>query len=238
MPEITEKELQDLYLKTRQGDPEAREKAVSYNLPLVHAICKRFYPLEILDYDDLFQEGCIGLLKALTGYDPERGTKFSTYAVPFILGEIKACLRRNGHLVKLSRSYYEHYRHLLNSREELAQELKRQPRLEELAVKTGLPVEEIVWLIDLQNPAISLQEKGHAETLPEAQHGDINTEIIDKITVHEKLSLLPPRERQIIVLRYIVQKSQEEVARILGLSQSHVSRLERQAIKLLKENNQ
>gem|GEM_PF-6668094 len=97
-------------------------------------------------------------------------------------------------------------------------------------------VDGIVWLMDLQNPAISLQEKGHAETLPEAQYGDINTEIIDKITVHEKLSLLPPRERQIIVLRYIVQKSQEEVARILGLSQSHVSRLERQAIKLLKEN--
>jgi RNA polymerase sporulation-specific sigma factor len=237
MPELTEKELRELYLKNKQGDPEAREKAVNYNLPLVHAICKRFYPLEIVDYDDLFQEGCIGLLKALTKYDPEKGTKFSTYAVPFILGEIRSCLRRNGHLLKVSRSYYEHYCRLLKSKEELVQELKRQPRLEELAEKTGLSGEEVVWLMELQNPVGLLQEKGSNETCSEEENNIINTEkFFDNLIVREKINSLPSRERQIIVLRYVLEKSQEEVARILGLSQSHVSRLERQAIKFLKDN--
>ncbi|RJX23654.1 MAG: sigma-70 family RNA polymerase sigma factor [Dethiobacter sp.] len=237
MAEFTEKELQELYLKNRQGDLQAREKVINYNLPLVHAICKRFYPMETaVDYDDLFQEGCIGLLMALSKYDPGKGTKFSTYAVPFILGEIRSCLRRNGHLLKVSRSNHEHYCRLLKSKEELVQELKRQPRLEELAEKMGLPGEEIIWLMELQNPVGSLQEIN--ETPPrEEENSAFNTDkFFDSLIIQEKLNNLPPREKQIIVLRYILEKSQEEVAQILGLSQSHISRLERQAIKNLKEN--
>ena len=84
MPHLSDKELEELYFKNKQGDLQAREKLVSFNLPLVHALCRR-YPRETVDYEDIFQEGCIGLLKALQKYDPEKGTKFSTYAVPFIL---------------------------------------------------------------------------------------------------------------------------------------------------------
>ncbi len=239
MPDLSEKELQELYIKIRRGDSQAREKVVRCNLPLVHAICKRFTPLEILDYDDLFQEGCIGLLKALTRYDPDRGVKFSTYAVPFILGEIKACLRRNGHLLKVSRSYIEHYSHLLRIQEELAKKLKRQPRLDEITEKMDMPAEEIIWLISLNNPPISLQEKTEGELSSELESEEnlLNTEsFFDSLIVRERINSLPFRERQIIVLRYIMDKSQEETAEILGLSQSHISRLEREAIKKLKAN--
>lgn len=235
MPGLTDKELQELYQKNKQGDPLARERAVDYNLPLVHALCKRFYPLEVVDYDDLFQEGCIGLLKALAGFDPEKGTKFSTYAVPFILGEIRACLRRHGHLLKLSRANYESYRRLLKGKAELEQELKRQPKLEELAARTGLAGEEITWLAELQNPVEPLPEDtGRPAAKDESA---IDTEkFLDNLVMREKLKELPERERQIILLRYVSDKSQEEVARILGLSQSHISRLERHALKILKDN--
>ncbi len=236
MPEFTENELRELYLKNRQGDLSARDKAVDYNLPLVHAICKRFNTLEIVSYDDLFQEGCIGLLKALTGYDPARGTRFSTYAVPFILGEIRACLRRNGHFLKLSRSRHESLQRLLKSKEELAQKLKRQPRLEELAAETGLTAEEIAWLMELQNSALPLQEKTNYPSAGEKNTVDSEM-FLDNLIVQEKIKSLPNRERQIIILRYIMEKSQEEIARKLGLSQSHVSRLERKALKFLKENS-
>ena len=89
MPEYTEKELRELYLKNKEGDPDARKKVVNYHLPLCHALCRR-YPLDLIEYDDIFQEGCLGLLKALHNYNPDRETKFSTYAVPFILGEIRS----------------------------------------------------------------------------------------------------------------------------------------------------
>ena len=107
------------------------------------------------DFDDLFQEGCLGLLKALQKFDPERGTAFSTYAAFFILGEIRSYLRKNGHLTKVSRSYYEHYIQLLKTQNNMEQELKRAPRLEELAERMGLVKEEIVWLMELQYPPVS-----------------------------------------------------------------------------------
>ncbi|NMB41558.1 MAG: sigma-70 family RNA polymerase sigma factor [Firmicutes bacterium] len=237
MSGLTDKELQEIYIKNTQGDPRAREKAVSYNLPLVHAICKRYYYLKIVDYDDLFQEGCIGLLKALGKYNPGKGIKFSTYAVPYILGEIRSCLRRNGHLLKISRSYYEQYRRLLKDKEELVHKFKRQPRLEELVEKTGLSGEEITLLMELQSPVMSLQEKIPTPTFSRKGNSIVETDsFLDKLMIQEKLNRLPPRKKRIIILRYIKEKSQQEVAAILGLSQSYVSRLERQALKILKEN--
>ncbi len=228
MPEYTEEQLQELYLKNKKGDPEAREKIVNFHLPLVHALCKR-YPLDTIEYEDIFQEGCLGLLKALKNFDPYRETKFSTYAVPFILGEIKSFLRRNGHLLKVSRTYHNHYHQLLQSRDDLQQKLKRRPRLEELAGKMGLSKEEIAWLMELQHPVMPLSEEGSVT-------GDTDS-FFDRIFLKEKLSSLPPRERQIIVLRYFLEKSQEEVAKILGISQSHVSRLERKVIRQLREKS-
>jgi len=237
MPGYSEKELNLLYQKNKEGDLEARGKLVNFNLPLVHAICRR-YPADITDYDDIFQEGCIGLLKSLNYYDPDRGAKFSTYAVPYILGEIKSFLRRNGHLLKVSRSYNEKYYQMIKSRDALQQELKRHPRLEEIAERLKLPKEEITWLMELQHPVLSLNEDDKSRTLESGENNCFDTEFIfNKIILQEKLNSLSPRERQVIVLRFFMEKSQDEVAKVLGISQSHVSRLERQVLKGLKENS-
>jgi RNA polymerase sporulation-specific sigma factor len=236
MPGYSQQELDELYQKNKEGDLEARGKIVSFNLPLVHAICRR-YPGDITEYDDIFQEGCIGLLKSLNYYDPERGTKFSTYAVPYILGEIKSFLRRNGHLLKVSRSYHDQYYQMIKSRDALQQELKRHPRLEEIAERLKLSKEEITWLMELQYPVLSLNENNTGVDLEIEEQNSLNTEMIfDKMILREKLNSLSTRERQVIVLRFFMEKSQDEVAQILGISQSHVSRLERQVLKSLKEN--
>ena len=236
MPHLSEEELLKLYIRNKQGDDRAREKLASYNLPLVHSICRR-YPPETVEYDDIFQEGCIGLLQALKKYDPSRGTKFSTYAVPFILGMIRSYLRQNGHLLKVPRSYYAHFRRLLKERDDLEQVLKRRPRLEEIAQKTGLTKEEIIWLLDLQYPVLPLKEADKSEALTAGVKNQFMEQdmIFNKLFLQEKLNVLPPRERQVIVLLFFLEKSQAEVARILDLSQKHISRLEKKALGILKE---
>lgn len=233
----SKEELMELYDKNRQGDSLAREKLVSYNLPLVHAICRR-YPPETVEYEDIFQEGCIGLLQALQKYDPGKEAKFSTYAVPFILGMIRSYLRKNGHLLKVPRSYYAHFRRLLEVRDGLEQALQRRPNLEEIAQKMGLPREEIVWLLDLQYPVFPLTavDASNGFSSGVENHTSEQEKIFNTIILKEKINVLPRREKQVIVLRYLLEKNQDEVARILGLSQKHISRLEKQALKKLKEN--
>lgn len=236
MPLYSENELEELYSKNKEGDSQAREKLISINLPLVHALCRR-YPAQTIEYEDIFQEGCIGLLKALQKYDPEKGAKFSTYAVPFILGHIKACLRQNGHLLKVSRSHYARFYQLLQERDNLEQELQRKPHLEEIAGKTGLPKEEIVWLMELQQPTVPLTDEISGTLISGTKNQDFNLEkAFNNLVLQEKLQTLPPREKQIIILRYFLEKSQEETAQILGLSQRHISRLEKKAMGILKKS--
>lgn len=230
-------EMKELYRKNKEGDTEARDKLVSYNLPLVRAMAGR-YAFKAGDYDDLYQEGCLGLLKALEKYDPEKGAKFSTYAVPFILGEIRSYLRKSSHPAKVSRSNYDLYIRLLKNQEQLEQELKRKPRLDELAVKMECEKEEIVWLMELQSPPLSLQEKGVGDLTAIAcgEEGFPEEQIADHLYLEKKINNLPSRERQIIVLRYFLEKSQEEVAKILNLSQSYLSRLERKILQEFKKD--
>ena len=149
MPDVRNRQLRDkLFLRNKNGDLQARDELFSLNLPLVHSMVNRVSQGRE-DFDDLFQEGCLGLLKALQGFDPEKGTAFSTYAAFFILGEMRAYLRKNGHLAKVSRSYYQHYTQLLKTQKKMEQELQRAPRLEELAERMGMEREEIVWLMEL-----------------------------------------------------------------------------------------
>ena len=185
-------------------------------------------PLDIIEYDDIFQEGCLGLLKALNNYDPDRETKFSTYAVPFILGEIKSFLRRNGHLLKVSRTYHNHYHQLLQSRDDLQQKLNRRPRLEELAGKMGLSKEEIAWLMELQHPVMPLSEEGSVT-------GDTDSFLIG--FSKGKVKFASSARKADYCLEVFSGEEQEEVAKILGISQSHVSRLERKVIRQLREKS-
>jgi len=225
MERIDEKELKKLYQKNYRGDPEARNRLVSINLPLVYALARRF-PADRTEFDDIVQEGCIGLIKALHKYDPWKGTKFSTYAVPYILGEIRAFLRHNGHLLKVSRSDYEHYRQLLRNIKEMEQKLGRSPRVEEIAESSGLSKEEIVSLLELQHAVLST---------PENAAGSFSEQADTPFLLKQSINSLPPRERQIVILRYFLAKSQQEAARVLNISQAHVSRLERALLKKLKE---
>lgn len=236
MPHLKDQQLRDeLFRKNKNGDLGARNELFSLNLPLVYSMIKRF-SREREDFDDLFQEGCLGLLKALQRFDPEKGTAFSTYAAYFILGEVRSYLRENGHLTKVSRSYHEHYTQLLKTQNKMEQELKRSPRLEELAERMGLEREEIVWLMELKHPPLALDGESAGQGYPELGKDRILTtkDIDSTLFIKEQLTSLSNRERQIIVFRYILGKTQAEVAQILQLSQSHVSRLEREVLAKLK----
>ncbi len=236
MPDVRNRQLRDkLFLRNKNGDLQARDELFSLNLPLVHSMVNRVSQGRE-DFDDLFQEGCLGLLKALQGFDPEKGTAFSTYAAFFILGEMRAYLRKNGHLAKVSRSYYQHYTQLLKTQKKMEQELQRAPRLEELAERMGMEREEIVWLMELQHPPVQLDEESLGQSYQELEEETILTtkDIDSTLFLKEQLTSLPQRERQIIVFRYILGKSQAEVAQILHLSQSHISRLERETLAKLQ----
>lgn len=226
-----------LFASLKNGNHEAKHQLVVQNLPLVRYVASR-YNRQLNDTDDLFQEGCIGLLKAVENFDPDRGTKFAAYAVPYILGEIRSYLRRSGNMLKVSRSFYEHRRQLHGKIEELEQRLTRKPHLGELVKELQIPREEIIWLLELQSPVIPLDENGFSLGAGDfAAVEDFATEAhLLRLSLAEKIKSLPPRERQIIVLRYIMEKTQEETAAILGLSQAHISRIERKLLLQIKDD--
>lgn len=222
-----------LFKRLKKGDPEARDKLILENLPLVRHVAGRF-TRDFSDIDDLFQEGCIGLLKAVENYDLEHGTKFSTYAVPFILGEMRSFLRRSGHLLKVSRSFHEHRLHFQRKVTHLEQKLGRNPHLEELVKELEIPKEEIVWLLELNQPVIPLDATG--SIIENTGTEDFATDTyLQGLMLVERVNNLPQRERQIIVLRYFLEKTQEETASLLGISQVHVSRIERKVLRQIKD---
>ena len=223
-----------LFKSFKKGDPEARDKLIIENMPLVRHVANRF-ARDVSDTDDLFQEGCIGLLKALENYDSERGTKFSTYAVPYILGEIRAFLRRSGHHLKVSRSFHEHRSQLQRKITDLEQKLGRKPRLEELVKELEIPKEEIVWLLELKQPVVPLDDEGIGESKATGAEDFVTDNYLQGLILIEKVKNLPQRERQIIVLRYFLEKTQEQTASLLGISQVHVSRIERKVLQQMKD---
>lgn len=234
MDRLTTEEIKKLYRKNREGDLEARKELIKYNIPLVRALAGK-YAFKAGDYDDLFQEGCLGLLKALQKYDPDKGVKFSTYAVPFILGDMRTYLRKNSSPLKVSRSNYALYKQVIKTQEIMAQELGRRPRLEEIAAKIGCEKEEIVWLMELQHTPLSLQDENADEIVAILGRRDFSfDQTADNLFLKEIINDLPFRERQIIVLRYFLDKSQKEVAKVLNLSQSYISRIERKVLQDFK----
>jgi RNA polymerase sporulation-specific sigma factor len=199
------------------------------HLPLVHSLVKR-YQGEYAESDDLFQVGCIGLLKALRNYDQSRGTAFATYAVPVIAGEIKMYLRGQGS-VKYSRAMKQTAGRVKKVRAALEQRLGRQPTLSELAKVCALPQEDLLAALEAAQTPLSLdsEETELAVTPAEAEA------VVDRVALSQALSGLPERERQIMLYRFFKYKTQQEVAEILGLSQMHVSRLERKVLQRLKQ---
>ena len=226
----------ELLRAAQKGDRDACEQAVIENNGLIWSVVRRYYGRGV-EPDDLYQLGCLGFLKAVQGFDFDYGTCFSTYAVPKIAGEIRRFLRDDGTL-KVGRSIREKAQTLYSIRERLRHELGREPFLSELSETAGMTPEEIAE-IDLatDTPESLQQETTDGLTL----EGMLGTEapeenLVEKIALREAIDQLPEKERMTILLRYFKGLTQERTARVLGVSQVQISRLERRGLERLRKS--
>ena len=226
----------ELLRAAQKGDRDACEQAVIENNGLIWSVVRRYYGRGV-EPDDLYQLGCLGFLKAVQGFDFDYGTCFSTYAVPKIAGEIRRFLRDDGTL-KVGRSIREKAQTLYSIRERLRHELGREPFLSELSETAGMTPEEIAE-IDLatDTPESLQQETADGLTL----EGMLGTEapeekLVEKIALREAIDQLPEKERMTILLRYFKGLTQERTARVLGVSQVQISRLERRGLERLRKS--
>ena len=214
-----------------QGDEQACEQMLRDNSGLIWSIVRRYYGRGV-EPDDLYQLGCLGFIKAVKGFDLTFGTQFSTYAVPKIAGEIRRFLRDDG-AIKVSRGIREQAATIFAAREKLKNTLGREPVLSELSEETGLRPEEIAQCeLAVAEPESLQRETGDGLTL-EGMLGSESPEesLVEKIALREAIEVLPERERMTILLRFFKGLTQEQTARLLGVSQVQVSRLERRALE-------
>ncbi len=238
-PLLKDRETRRLLRLSQQGDVLARETLINANLKLVCNVIRRFEGRGY-DPDDLFQIGCIGLIKAIDKFDLRFKVKFSTYAVPMIIGEIRRFLRDDTPL-RVSRSLKELAWKAQSTREQLQARLDREPTIGELAGELGIPREELVGALEAAQSPTSLYEVLHQDegdpihVMDQVQNkGENEGAWVERIALQELLDGLPERDRRIVIWRFFEDKTQAEVARNLGLSQVQVSRLEREALKKLK----
>ncbi len=220
----------------QRGDREAAGRLVEENAGLIWSIARRYFGRGV-DPEDLFQLGCVGFLKAIEGFDESFGTRFSTYAVPKISGEIRRFLRDDG-AVKVSRGIKEQGMQLRAARQALEQRLSREPTISELSRETGLSPEDIAFVETATGPAESLQrEQGEDGFSLEQVLGDYAAEekMVERVALRAAIDTLPEREKQIVALRYFHGMTQQSCARVLHVSQVQISRLERRAVEHLRE---
>ena len=225
----------ELLRAAQAGDRDACEQAVLENHGLIWSIVRRYYGRGV-EPDDLYQLGCLGFLKAVQGFDFSYGTCFSTYAVPKIAGEIRRFLRDDG-TVKVGRTIREQAQLLYTQRERLRHDLGREPVLSVLAEAAGLTVEEIARTETATEAPESLQQElADGLTLEGTLGTDAPEEgLVEKLALREAIDRLPEKERMTILLRYFKGLTQERTARVLGVSQVQVSRLERRGLRRLRE---
>lgn len=229
-----------LIMEAHGGDEQAREQLVKENLGLVHSIVRRFRGRGA-EEEDLFQIGCIGLLKAIDHFDLNYDVKFSTYAVPMITGEIKRFLRDDG-MLKVSRSLKELSYHAFVKREALERQLGREPSLQELAGELDVDVEELVLALDACADVESLQKPIYLGDGKEVMLMDKLTEqknpqehLLNRMLLEELLGTLEAKERQLIYMRYVQEKTQTQIAREFGATQVQISRLEKRILERLRK---
>ncbi len=224
----------DLLAAARAGDNEACARLIEENGGLIWSIVRRYFGRGV-EPEDLYQLGCLGFVKAVRGFDPAFGCQFSTYAVPKIAGEIRRYLRDDGP-VKVSRGLKERGAQIKAARDRLTAALGREPTLSELSAETGLEREEIAAAEEAGLPVASLQmETGDGLTLESALGSDGMEEgIVEREALRGAIDSLPDRERQVIFLRYYRGMTQDRAARVLGVSQVQVSRIERRAVDKLR----
>ncbi len=226
----------DLLALAREGDEAAAARVLEENSGLIWAVVRRYYGKGV-EPDDLYQLGCLGFLKAVRGFDVSYGTQFSTYAVPKIAGEIRRYLRDNG-AIKVGRSLREQSVSIYAARERLRTQLGREPALSELSQATGLSPEDIAAAELAAAPPDSLsQENADGLTLESTLASPVTEEhMLERIALRLAIDRLPDQERQTILLRFYKGLTQQQCARILGVSQVQVSRLEKRAIDKLRRD--
>lgn len=241
LPVLKNEEMRDLFRRLQGGELSAREKLVNGNLRLVLSVIQRFNNRG--EYvDDLFQVGCIGLMKSIDNFDLSHNVRFSTYAVPMIIGEIRRYLRDNNP-IRVSRSLRDIAYKALQVRERLIAETSKEPTAEEISKELDVPKEEIVFALDAIQDPVSLFEPIYndggdpifvMDQLSDDSHKD--TQWIEELALKEGLKRLNEREKMIIRKRFFQGKTQMEVAEEIGISQAQVSRLEKAAIKQMNKN--
>jgi len=236
---LTSEEMEELFKKMHEGDPFAREDLVNGNLKLVLSILKKFSKREE-NLDDLFQIGCIGLLKAIDNFDLSYGVKFSTYCVPMIQGEVRRYLRDNSS-IRVSRSLKDLAYKALKTKDEMTLEKGVEPTTEEIAKKLEVNVNELVNALDSMRDPISIFEPIYSDggdtiyLFDQIEDKNLQTHDLDtKLSVNDAINNLDEREQYILDQRFIIGKTQMEIASELGISQAQISRIEKTAIDNLK----
>ena len=239
LPVLTERQKTELLRAARAGNAAARQKMIQGNLRLVLSVVQKFAGRGE-NLDDLFQVGCIGLIKAIDNFDPALNVRFSTYGVPMIVGEIRRFLRDNNP-VRISRSIRDLAYHAMQAREELQKQTGREPRVSEIAEKVGAAPENVAMALESVVEPASLYEPVYGDgdesvalldRVPEASGEE---SWISSIMFKDTVRALGARERRIIALRYLSGKTQVQVAREIGISQAQVSRLEKGALCRIRE---
>ena len=234
LPVLSEAEKRSLLALAHKGDKAARERMVEGNLRLVLSVVQRFAQRG-QNLDDLFQVGCIGLIKAIDNFDPDQPVRFSTYGVPMIIGEIRRFLRDNNAL-RVSRSLRDTAYRAMQTREALEKQLGREPTLAEIAAGAGLSRREVTAALESVVEPVSLEEPVYTDSgdamylIDQVRDPDGEDSWISGLQFRQTVAGLSPREKRIMELRYLGGKTQMEVAREIGISQAQVSRLEKGAL--------
>ena len=238
---LTQTETEALLRRVKEGDERARQRLIEGNLRLVLSVIQRFDKRGECP-DDLFQVGCIGLMKAISNFDPTKNVRFSTYGVPMIAGEVRRYLRDNS-AIRVSRSIRDVAYRVLQCKESMTAALGREPSLEEVAKELSLPIEEVSQALDAVSAPVSLSDPVYSDggdplTVMDQVMDNRNTEHswMEHIALRNAFRALNDREKQILSLRFYDEKTQIEVANVLGISQAQVSRLEKGAIGAMRKS--
>ena len=240
LPKCNNQKAEELMREIKNGNIEAREEFIIYNLRLVLSIVKRFSTGKS-NVDDIFQVGIIGLIKSIDNFDMNVGVKFSTYAVPMIIGEIRKFLRDSSS-IKVTRTIRDDAYKALQAKETILSTSNKEATIEEIALETGIPEKQIAEAMDAISEPVSLydtifHDDGDSILIMDQLKDDSTDEkIVERTALKEALKSLGKREQQILFLRYYSGKTQMEISSIIGISQAQVSRLEKDALKEIKEN--